>query len=66
METNYVLVLWIGEGKYSVLTEDFVTDQQMLNDPELVGLVQYGVIGKNPPTSGWRSYPAKVVATAGK
>ena len=48
METNYVLVLWIGEGKYSVLTEDFVTDQQMLNDPELVGLVQCGVIGKKP------------------
>jgi len=43
----YVLVFWVEEHKYNIVTEDFVTDNKMLLDHQLVGLVKYGdAIGK--------------------
>jgi len=60
-------VFWVEEQKYSIVTEDFVTDKKMLSNHQLVGQVKYGgVIGKKEPKSGFRTYPAKVVATSGK
>jgi len=36
-DVGYVLVFWVEERKYSIVTEDFVTDKKMLLNHQLVG-----------------------------
>jgi hypothetical protein len=65
MHTKFVLVYWTEEASYSILSADFVPDKRMLIDPELHGMVKFPSTGKKEPKTGWRVFPAKVVATGG-
>ncbi len=53
---KYILVHWSATNNTTVLTEEFVRDKSMLNDPKKKGMIRYGTIGAKPPNGGWKAY----------
>ena len=63
---KHVLIHWTATNETSILTEDFVKDKSMLQDPNKEGMVLFGTPGVKPPKSGWKAYLGRIVAVSGK
>ena len=63
---KYVLVHWVESNETSILSQDCVKDESMLTDPNKNGMVMFGDKKWKAPTSGWKSYLAKVLASSGE
>lgn len=46
----WALVYWMDTSQVSVMPEKFIKDKSMLTDPQKVGKVTYGVMGKKAQT----------------
>ena len=64
----FVLVRWINDkpNTYSVQREDSVIDTGMLTNPNLSGNVKFCVSSQREPKTGWKEFPAKILAISGK
>ena len=64
----YVLVHWIEDKPqtYAVQRQDSVMDKDMLQNPDLSGLVKWTGLEAKEPKGGWAEHPAKVVAVSGR
>jgi hypothetical protein len=63
---KYILVHWSATNNTTVLTEEFVRDKSMLNDPKKKGMIRYGTIGAKPPNGGWKAYLGRVIFVNGE
>ena len=63
---KFVLIHWVASNETSILTENFVRDKSMLDNPEKEGMVVFGDSHVKAPKSGWKSYLGRVLATSGK
>lgn len=63
---KYVLIHWTQTNETSILSEEFVKDKSMLQDPNKHGMVMFGDASAKPPKTGWKSYLARVIAASGK
>ena len=63
----YVLVHWIADKppSYTVQRHESVTNKDMLQNPDLSGLVKWTGLDEKEPKGGWAEYPAKVIAASG-
>lgn len=63
---KYILVHWSAANDTTVLTEEFVRDKTMLNDPQKEGMIQFGAIVAKAPCDGWKAYLGRVIYVNGE
>ena len=63
---KYVLVHWSATNNTTVLTDDFVRDKSMLENPNKEGMICFGAIGAKPPKSGWKAFLGRVIFVNGE
>lgn len=63
---KHVFIHWTATNQTSILTDAFVRDKSMLQDPKKEGMVLFGKQGMKPPKSGWKAYLGRVIAVSGE
>jgi hypothetical protein len=62
---SYVAVFWVKEKKFTVQSVSCVKNKAMLKNSQLVDDVEHIGKEKNKPAEGWKSYPARIIASGG-
>ena len=63
---KFVVVLWVETNETSVMGEDSVRDQSMLENPQRVGMILHKEIGRKAPKGGWKAYAGRVISVHGQ
>lgn len=62
---KYVAVYWIRDSQFSIHGVDCVLNHEMLANPNLIGDVQHTGRKAEKPSTGWKTYPGRIIAVGG-
>ena len=60
---KWVGVYWTEDNQFSIMRADAVKKEEMFSDSNLVGMVEHQGSDRDKPSTGWESFPGRVIAS---